>query len=321
MEKAILDFNMQFDFKPEIKNVSAFRPAQSFIIAGMGGSHLAADLLSAYDPSLDVYVHRDYGLPALNRARLEKSLLIACSYSGNTEETLDFAAKAIQAKLNLAVVAVGGKLMELAKKNNLPYIALPDTGIQPRAALGFSISALAKFLGDQKMITELAELSKKLSPEKIKDAGEKLAKTLKNHVPIIYSSNRNFPVAYNWKIKLNETGKIPAFCNVLPELNHNEMTGFDVIPKTKQLSEKFHFLFLSDENDHPSVKMRMLVCKKLYEKRGLPVTILTLSGSSVFEKIFNSLLLADWTALHTANFYGAESEQVPMVEEFKKLIV
>lgn len=320
MEQAILGFNTQFAFQPEIHNVAAFKPAKRLIVAGMGGSHLAGDLLSACDPTLDVYVHRDYGLPPLSDERLRGSLLIASSYSGNTEETLDFATKALLARLNLAIVAVGGKLIEFAKKNKLPYIVLPDTGIQPRSALGFSIMALGRFLGDEKLLEELSGLFRKLKPAALRAAGQALAEKLRNRLPVIYSSSRNAAIAYNWKIKFNETGKIPAFYNVFPELNHNEMTGFDAVPSTKKLSEDFHFIFIEDERDHPQTRKRMSVCKKLYEARGLPVTVVPLSGGSALEKIFNSLLLADWTAFHSAALYGVESEQVPMVEEFKKLI-
>ncbi len=320
MENAILNFNKQFSFKPEIVNAGALRRAHRLIVAGMGGSHLAGDLLSAYNPNLDVYIHSDYGLPPFSTERLKESLLVASSYSGNTEETLDFAKVALKKKLNLAVVSVGGKLMDFAKKNNLPYIELPDTGIQPRSALGFSVIALATLLGDKKMIKELSGLPNRLKPSALRNKGKKLATSLHGLVPIIYSSFRNKPIAYNWKIKINETGKTPAFHNVFPELNHNEMTGFDMVEKNKNISEAFHFFFLQDNNDHKSVQKRMDICEKLYRKRGLPVTVLSLSGDLIFEKIFNSLMLADWVAFYTAELYGAEAEQVPMVEEFKRLI-
>ncbi len=320
MEEAIKNFAKQFEWKPEIQNAGAFRTAQRLVLAGMGGSHLAADLLTAYDPNIAVHVHRDYGVPAVG-GDLKEVLFVASSYSGNTEETLDFAREALRLKRNLALVAVGGKLIDFARKNKLPYIVLPDTGIQPRSALGFSITALATFLGDTKMRSELSTLSTKLEPAALRAAGESLAKTLLGFIPVIYSSARNQGVAYNWKIKFNETGKSPAFYNVFPELNHNEMTGFDVTPSTAALSEKFHFIFLTDAADHPQIQKRMAVCRKLYENRGLPVTAVPLSGATVFEKIFNSLLLADWVAFHTALSYGVSPDGVPMVEEFKKLIV
>ena len=175
MEEAIKNFAKQFAWKPEIQNAEAFRPAKRLVVAGMGGSHLAADLLSAYNPRLDVYVHRDYGLPPLSDERLSDSLLVASSYSGNTEETIDFAEEAHAKKFNVVAVAVGGKLIDFAKKNNLPYILIPDTGIQPRSALGFSITALAKFFGNTTMLAALSKLSKVLNPETLRAEGEKLA--------------------------------------------------------------------------------------------------------------------------------------------------
>ena len=98
------------------------------------------------------------------------------------------------------------------------------------------------------------------------------------------------------------------------------MTGFDIGPKSKKLSEQFHVLMLRDESDHPQVKKRMRVLMGLLEEKGLAVTGLTLMGASPLERIFKSLLIADWAAFHTAKQYGLDPDQVPMVEEFKKLI-
>jgi len=154
----------------------------------------------------------------------------------------------------------------------------------------------------------------------IENSGRELAEKIKGKIPVIYSSSQNSAIAYNWKIKFNETGKIPAFYNVFPELNHNEMTGFDVKEPTKPLSEKFYFIFLKDEADHPKVIKRMDITKKLYGDRGLSAEMISLDGGNILEKMFSSLLLADWTAYYTAVQYGADPEQVPMVEEFKKLI-
>ncbi|MBI4272789.1 hypothetical protein HY621_02980, partial [Candidatus Uhrbacteria bacterium] len=109
--------------------------------------------------------------------------------------------------------------------------------------------------------------------------------------------------------------------NVLPELNHNEMTGFDVKETSRQLSEKFFFIFLKDHTDHPRIQKRMDILERLYQDRGLPVRVIDLEGVHPFYKIFSCLVLADWTAIYTAEQYGLESEQVPMVEEFKKLVV
>ena len=77
---------------------------------------------------------------------------------------------------------------------------------------------------------------------------------------------------------------------------------------------------MKDPTDHPQVQKRMDITAKLYQDRGLPVEILELKGENETHKIFSSLVLADWAAFYTAEGYGLESEQVPMVEEFKGLI-
>jgi glucose/mannose-6-phosphate isomerase len=321
MQQAILNFPKQFAWIPKIANKEYFKRKKKFIVLGMGGSHLAADILLSYDPALPIIVHSDYGLPQMDEKELAKTLIIASSYSGNTEEVIDGLNEAIEKNLNVAVIAVGGKLIEIAKAKNLPYVQLPDTGIQPRSALGYGVMALLKVMNIKEGLKEAKALKKILNPKTAEQAGRELAQKLKNYVPVMYTSTRNCAVAYNWKIKFNETGKIPAFYNVLPELNHNEMTGYDVKDATKELSAKFYFIFLKDQSDDARVQKRMEILKKLYEDRGLPVIVLGMSGETIFAKIFSSLLLADWTAVYTAEQYGLESEQVPMVEEFKRMMV
>lgn len=320
MEDSIKNIASQFLYKPVVENEGKLKSTDSFVLCGMGGSHLAADILKVYDPTLDLEIQSGYGLPFLADSKYKKSLFIASSHSGNTEEVMDFAEKALDGKHNVAVITTGGKLLEFAQKNKLPYVQMPATGVQPRAALGYALLALAKLIGDNEAVLELQTLGQKLVPVELRENGESLANELHNKVPIIYSSRINGGIAYNWKIKFNETAKIPAFFNILPELNHNEMTGFDVNDLTKSLSSNFYFIFLADPNDQPKMMRRMEVLAKLYEDRGLPVKIIEMAGETVFQKIFYSLITADWAALSLSRFYGTEPEAVPMVEEFKKLI-
>lgn len=320
MEQSVRDISAQFSFEPVIQNEKKLRSADGFVVGGMGGSHLAAGLLKIINPALDMHIHRGYGLPSPVSEWFKNALYIASSYSGNTEETLDFAEKAFEAGLNLAIVSTGGKLLEFAQKNEIPFIELPQTKIQPRVALGFSLLAFAKLTEGDEVVKEFQNTGLKLDALRWKEVGESLAGELNGKIPVVYSSRMNVDLAYSWKIKFNETAKIPAFYNVLPELNHNEMTGFDVVSGTKKLSKDFHFIFLEDATDHPKVMRRMEVLKKVYEDRGLPVKTLMIAGDTTLEKVFNCLMLADWTALALSKVYGTEPEQVPMVEEFKKLI-
>jgi glucose/mannose-6-phosphate isomerase len=170
------------------------------------------------------------------------------------------------------------------------------------------------------LVDESRALVDRLEPAALEGVGQQVSEQLRDRVAIVYASTRNACMAYNWKIKLNETGKVPAFYNLVPELNHNEMTGFDVADSTKDLSKMFTFVFLRDTEDHPRNQRRMEVMAKLYRDRGLPVVELDLEGVGRMERIFRSLLIADWTAVALAAHYGLESEQVPMVEEFKKML-
>ncbi|MDP3772213.1 MAG: SIS domain-containing protein [bacterium] len=331
MRDAILSFPRQFSYMPHVARADLLGgPTARVLVVGMGGSHLAADILAGAAPELGIVVHSDYGLPTMPAYERSEMLVIASSYSGNTEETLDAFAHAGAAHLPRAAIAVGGELIRRAEEAGVPTIQLPDTNIQPRSALGFGVRALLKLLGRDDYLHDTAALAKLLIPAALEPQGRMLAEWCRGRIPVIYASAKNRAVAQNWKIKLNETGKIPAFFNVVPELNHNEMTGFsagggsafggDAQQSTRGLNAPFCFILLDDEADHPQNRKRMRVLAELLTMRGLPVTTLMLTGRNVWEKIFSSLLIADWTALHTAEQYGVESEQVPMVEEFKRMI-
>lgn len=320
MLEAIKNFPKQFSYNPKIENIKYYKSAKKYIVLGMGGSHLAADILEIWDPGLKLLIHKNYNLPNLYKKDLKDHLVIANSYSGNTEEVISGLKQALKNNLNIIVIATGGKLIKLAKKNNLPYIQIPNTGIQPRSALGFNIIALLKAMKLNKGLKETKLLSKTLKVNKLKNKGKLLAKKLKNHIPVIYSSTQNINVSYNWKIKFNENTKIPAFYNAIPELNHNEMNGFDYIKTTKKLSNNFYFIFLKDRKDNKKNIKRMEVLARLYKKRGFSVVNIELDNKNILEKVFNNLLLADWTSYFLALEYNVDPEQVPMVEQFKKLI-
>lgn len=319
LSHAIQNLPTQFTFKPKIENADKLVKRKKYILAGMGGSRLAADVLLSLHPSVDIRFHKDYELP--HYADTKERLVICSSYSGNTEETISAYTAARAKKLPVVCIAAGGKLIEMAKKDKTPYILIPNTGIQPRCATGFSLIALMTVLGMKKEISQLRSLEKTLKPKLIEKQGRALAQKLENSVPLIYTSTQNSAIAENWKIKMNENGKIPAFWNVVPELNHNEMTGFDIISSTASLSKTFHCVFIIDKNDHERIQKRFKIIEKLYTNRGISVTKIIISGNTREEKLFSTLLLGDWTSLALSEYYKTESEQVPMVEEFKKMIV
>ena len=319
MRDAIISFPRQFEFKPEIVFSEKLQKKRAFVVAGMGGSNLATELLRCCVPTADILLHRSYGLPEFGQ--LKERLIIMNSFSGNTEETLDAAHCARKAGLASTIITKGGELLAFAKKYLIPHVIIPDVQIQPRMAVGFTVRSLLNVMGLRNELAESSRLSHALKPLGMESKGRELVKKLQGRIPVVYASSRYAGLAYNWKVALNETGKVPAFYNSIPEMNHTEMTGFDVQTKTKELSRGFSFIILRDAKDHPRISKRIAVWKRLYARRNLPVVECALSGKTAYEKVFRSFILAQWVALYTANHYGVEPEHVPMVEEFKRLIV
>src|SRR3989339_163260 len=124
MEKAIKNLHNQFLYVPKIENVQNFRKFKKFLICGMGGSALAGGLFKIADPKLDITVHKNYGLPTLSDEEIKSRLIIASSYSGDTEETVSSLKEAQKKKLPIAVICVGGELLKLAVKYNLPHVII-----------------------------------------------------------------------------------------------------------------------------------------------------------------------------------------------------
>ena len=315
MRKVILEFPKQLKEGTErAKNIKIEGEFSNIIICGMGGSALPANLLITYLPDLKLplYIHRSYNLPPQSQ---EKSLIICISYSGNTEETISAFEEARKRNLKTIVITTGGKLKELAKTYNIPMILLPS-GIQPRSATGYLFSASVKVLSNCGLVKEkereILETAENLNSAELGDKGKNLAKKLVGKIPLIYTSNSFKALARIWKIKFNENSKIMAFWNYFPELNHNELVGIT------NLQGKFHTLILRDKEDHPKILKRMTLTANFMQEKGIEVDFIEIEGKTILEKIFNNLILSDWTSYYLAKEYKVDPEKVKLIEEFKK---
>jgi len=308
-------FSSQLLWKPERVKMSDYSAISHFILGGMGGSHLGAGVLKMLKPGLNLYVHRNYGLPPFTDDFLAQGVCIASSYSGNTEEVLSFYDEARDKGLKIVVVTSGGELLKRAEKNGSDLIVLP-TGFQPRDALGFFVRALSMVVGNEDInkVLDVEDSVQEISQELI----EGVVSHVSGFVPVVYSSLSNLPLAYMWKIKFNETSKNPAFYNVLPELNHNEMEGFDFSEKTAGFSKQFKFIFLTDPLDDSRIIRRMNVLKEVYESKGLLVKEVLLPASSTLEKISFGITLAHLVSHKLAEYNGSPADEVPLIENFKK---
>ena len=319
MEETIGKFTEQFSWEPVVENEPQLDSYKHFVVCGMGGSQLAPMLLRSWLHEGAIVLHRDYGLPALSPEFETNALIILSSYSGTTEETLDSARLAMEKKLPTVAVSTGGKLIEFAKEHGLPYVQIPELGLQPRLATGFSLLAIARLMKASDLVARIQKTGRALDLHARKAEGLKLAEALRGNTPLIYSSKQNEPIAYVWKIKLNETSKIPAFYNVFPELCHNEINGMDPADATRPLTAGMHVLMLEDESDDPRNRKRMQVASEIFKERGIAVSHIALSGEPM-QKAFDQSVLADWVSYALADYYRVPAEETPLIAEFKRRI-
>lgn len=322
MRGMIVNFPSQFKLGVEAARAIKLKAGfEKIFVCGMGGSALAGLLAGTWlrleKKHCPIHVLRQYDLPKI---RGKKPLIVCVSYSGNTEETVSNYKQALKNKYQTVSISVGGRLKALCKKNKTPFIALPPDDIPPRLAVGYMFGALAAILEKggfaENLSREIPAGAKKIKPIESEKYGRTLAERIGKKIPLIYSSSDYYSLAYNWKIQFNENAKIPAFCNFFPELNHNEMLGYNF----PEYAKKFHVLILKSEKEHPRIAKRMNLTAELLRKKGVAVDFVVMAGKSNFEKIFNALILGHWTSYYSALKKGIDPAPVEMIEEFKGLL-
>lgn len=302
---------------------------RSIMISGMGGSALPGNIFRIYLSDLarrglipepiSIYQNRFYELPWEAR----RSLNVFASYSGNTEETVEAFETAIAEKLPSIGISSGGKIEEICSREGIPHVRLPIPfpDFQPRLGTGYFFGALYQVLVNEGLVPDMREeieagaayLRSRL--EEIEGQGKTLSLICKGKTPVVYASPRYKSIAMVWKIKFNENAKTPAFWNFFPELNHNEMVGYT------NPQGPFQIIMLRDSEDHPRNLKRFEVTSGLLLEQGIPVEILDMEGENVFNRVFSSLLLADFTSYHLALSTGIDPTPVESVEKLKKMLV
>ena len=301
--------------------------AGGLVIAGMGGSAIGGALARAVlgdGASRPIMVARDYGLPGWTTP---DTTVLCSSYSGNTEETLAAydAAQALGART--IVVTTGGKLAEQARLDGVPVIPIPG-GFQSRAAVGYSLVAALEVAqlcgageGLHAEVDVAAEHAAGLAAAWGPDSGEdSLAKTLARGlhgtVPQIAGAALTAPVAYRWKTQINQNAKTPAFSAELPELDHNELVGWD---GAKELAQ-FSAVFLDDSDLHPRVRQRIELTRGLIASRGGVTFRVDTIGQTRLERLISVLLLGDLVSLYLASLRGVDPAPVAAIESLKSAL-
>ncbi len=281
------------------------------VVGGMGGSALPANAVRFLDSTISIETHRDYDLPEKLKT---DTLYVALSYSGNTEETLSFANAALEKNLPLAVITSGGALLEFSEKHSLPYVCV-SSNWQPRNALFMQTRALLMCIGRDDLSQELSNVQ--FDDSLAEEEALKLSEVLTDALPVFYGTRLNGFLAYLGKIQCNETAKMPAYTNIFPEMNHNEMQSFDSVAP-ESVTSLVRFVLMRSTEDDARVTRRMDVFAELMKERGRIVTDFPLSGGSRAEILVRVSYILHRVAVALAVARDVDPETVPLVESFKK---
>jgi glucose/mannose-6-phosphate isomerase len=301
---------------------------KAVLIAGMGGSAIGADLLSAYVSPLcpvPVIVHRDYDLPAW--ASGPQALVIASSHSGNTEETLSAFEQARASGCTLLAVSTGGKLAESARSAGVATWSFVHKG-QPRAAVGFSFGLLlAAFvrlglIEEQDQLVSAAAAAMKRQQESIRAASplernpaKRLAGQLFGRWVSVFGAGYTAPVARRWKGQLSELAKAWGQFEALPEADHNTLAG--LLNPEQELS-RLMALFLRAPSDDPRNRLRADLTRQSFMQEGLNTDTVEANGEPPLAHIWTLLHMGDYSAYYLAMLYGIDPTPVAAIEAFKQ---
>lgn len=297
------------------------------LVAGMGGSAIGGELLrvlAAPVAPLPVTVARGYRLPAWVGPQ---TLVIASSYSGNTEETLAMLGEAEARGAAIVGVATGGTLAERLGAAGHPLLTLPG-GLMPRAALGYSLTALLT-LAERLGLLHLgaaswdeAEALLATMSESLAVASDNraltLARQLEGRLPFVYRSDGLAEAAgLRWINQLQENAKVLAFGNVFPELNHNEITGWEV---PAPWHARCAIVVLRDRDDPPRTQRRIAVTRMLLEPRAGAWIEVESRGTSALARVLSLVYLGDWVSLYLAALRGVDPTPIVLIDRLKNAL-
>jgi len=298
---------------------------KNIVFAGMGGSAIGGDVaISCLNPQLRIpaLVNRNYFLPGfVDRS----SLVIVSSYSGNTEESINCYHDAKTKGASIVCITSGGKLAQQANHDRVPVIKIPG-GAPPRTALGYlsipllillSKSGFAKVKRDDFNETEqlLEQQAERYSPQAGENLALNLANQLKNKIAILYSSTDFLSaVAVRWKGQFSENAKVLAFNNVFPELNHNEIVGWERLPN---MLINFQILYFRDREDYMKNQTRMNITQGILEKVTSPIIELFTEGQSRLARLFSLIYLGDWVSFYLAAINGIDPTPIEKIQTLK----
>lgn len=317
----------QARFVAEVSGVSAEGKFDNIVMAGMGGSALAADMvrvLIAGDIATPLEVVKGYDLPGYVG---ENTLVIAISHSGNTEETLSCYSQARDRGCTLVAMATGGQLIEKAQADDVAYAIVPG-GAQPRMSTVYHLRVLLKILQNFNIINDdiyrEIEAAAEWLAGHISDwsadrplehnYAKQIAHRFVGKSAVFYGGQLTAPLAYKWKISWNETAKNVAFWNEYPEFSHNEFMGWTSHP----IEKPYGVLDIKSSFERPRISERMELTDRILSGKRPKADSLELVGDSLVQQFLWGLALADMASIYLAIINNVDPAPVALIEKFKQ---
>jgi glucose/mannose-6-phosphate isomerase len=307
-------------------SVSYGKP-KSILVAGMGGSAIGGEILRDWlrnELPIPIEVCRDYVLPAYVN---KETLVFAVSCSGNTEETLSAFVDAVKRGCSIITITSGGHLLSFSEKLQVPHLTIPS-GLPPRATLPylfFPLPILMEKLGilqsREKEIQETVRVIEKLSQENSfetpvkNNLSKKLALELSETIPVVYGFREYAAVAHRLKTQFNENSKVPCKYEVFPELNHNEVVGWEA---SETLTKCFSILLIRDRNEPPEIKNRIEAIKSLALTKAQKILEIYAKGESKLARMFSVLHVGDFASVYLAILHNIDPTPVETINKIKE---
>ena len=298
----------------------------NMVVAGMGGSAIGGELLKdwlADRVPIPIAVCRDYVLPAYVD---ERTLVAAVSYSGETEETLSAFLHAVKRRARVVTVSSGGRLKAFAQKLGLPHVQIPE-GFHPRAAIAYLFFPLTRIMDNagiyenQSEVKEALRVLGRVSRENAltsplqDNKAKKLAVGARGTVPVVYGFSQYGSVARRLKCQFNENSKVPSKHDVFPELNHNEVVGWEA---QKHLTKAFSAIFLRDPFESPEIRTRIEITQQIVSPKVSRTMEIHAEGEQKLARMLSTMYIGDFASLYLAVLRGVDPAPTKTIAHLKQ---
>jgi len=321
MNDYIDDFSNHLREAIEIANntslTSCTKEIRNVLICGLGGSGIGGTIVSdIISPKVDIPITatKDYSIPNFVN---EHTLVIANSYSGNTEETLYALEKCQSRAAEIAVITSGGKLKAIAEENKYNKIIIPGNQ-PPRAMFGYAFTELFFMLNhygiiDDSFKSDFTKAIELLDTEKsdIQEQAMSLAKKMYKQTPVIYVANGFEGVAVRFRQQINENSKMLCWHHVVPEMNHNELLGW------RTNVNDLAVVYFRNKSDYDRNQIRMDINKKVISKFTENITEIWSKGDSLIENSLYHINLGDWVSWYLSEMNNVDAIEIDVIDFLK----